>query len=201
MKEALARYKVTYEQLLRALNRCVALAGDGKPFGWRALEPYCHKRDQTLRALYAYAAPRGHLFFIIDEAQEINELELCWLKAIINWLVRRDCRVTVVMFGQQELLILRDTLITNARSDLDVRYTSELYEFENIRDAKDLSVTFAACDESSEFPVGSGCSYSHFFWPLAFAHGFRLAPQAEMAWAAFVKASPNTRCKNGICMR
>jgi len=159
------------------------------------------KRDQTLRALYAYAAPRGHLFFVIDEAQEISELELCWLKTIINWLVRRDCRVTVVMFGQQELLILRKTLMTNARSDLDVRYTSELYEFENIRNAEDLSVAFAACDENSEFPAGSGCSYTHFLWPLAFAGGFRLASQAKTAWAAFVKASVNTHCKQGICMR
>lgn len=159
------------------------------------------KRDQALRALYAYAAPRGHLFFIVDEAQDINELELCWLKAIINWLVRRDCRVTVVMFGQQELLALRRTLMTKARSDLDVRYTSELYEFENIRNADDLSITFAACDENSEFPASSGCSYSRFLWPQAFAHGFRLAAQAKTAWKAFVKASPNTRCKQGICMR
>src|SRR5438445_1844455 len=44
------------------------------------------KRDQAMRALYAYAAPRGHLFLVIDEAQEMGEQELCWLKAINNWL-------------------------------------------------------------------------------------------------------------------
>jgi hypothetical protein len=159
------------------------------------------KRDQTMRALYAYAAPRGHLFFLIDEAQEIHEQELCWLKTLINWLVNRDCRVTVVMFGQQELLAMREALVTKARSDLDARYTSELYEFENVMNAVDLKIALASCDTGSEYPVESGWSYTQFLWPQAFAHGFRLAEQAETAWTAFLKASPTTRCAQGISMR
>jgi hypothetical protein len=158
-------------------------------------------RIQALRVLYACAAPRAHLFFSIDEAQEIHESELCWLKSIINWLVRRDCLVTVLAFGQQELLTMREALMPSARSDLDGRYTNELYEFEIIRNATDLSATFAACDTKSEFPPDIGYSYTHFWWPRAFEHGFRLMPQGAAAWTAFINASPNTHCANGISMR
>jgi len=159
------------------------------------------KRTQTMRALYAHAAPRGHLFLIIDEAQEMAEGEFCWLKAIINWLVERDCCVTVLLFGQHELLDLRQNLITKGRSDLHARYMAELYEFENIHNEEELQVTFAACDSQSEYPANSGWSYTRFLWPEAFAHGFTLAKQASTAWLAFVKASPNTGCAFGVSMR
>lgn len=156
------------------------------------------KRDQTTRALYAFAAPRGHLFIIVDEAQDLHEEELCWLKNIINWLVGRDCQVTVVLFGQQELLTLRDGLLAKGRSDLYFRYMSEMYEFENVRNADDLAVIFLACDEKSEFPRDSGCSYTRFLWPQAFDHGVRLRAHALTAWKAFASASLNTRCEQGV---
>jgi len=89
MKEALARYKVTYEQLLRALNRCVALAGDGKPYGWRALEPYCHtveySRHSPVCAMEAitrggYAGALGALFNRQPQIQEMLDQYLLTAK-------------------------------------------------------------------------------------------------------------------------
>jgi len=80
MAEALTAYKITYEQLLRALNRCVALADDGKPYGWRALEPYCHtveySRRSPVRAMECitrggYAGALGALFRQQPQVQEL----------------------------------------------------------------------------------------------------------------------------------
>lgn len=159
------------------------------------------KRDQVVRALYALAAPRQHLFIVIDEAQELLEQELCWLKFIINWLIRHSCRVTVVLFGQQELCALRDSLVSSARSDLDIRYTKEMYEFENIFTVKDLEETFAVCDAQSEFPIGTGWSYTQFLWPIAFENGFRLARQAPVVFTAFIELSPQTKGSRGLSMQ
>lgn len=71
MGDALQAYRFSYEQLLRSLNRCVALAEDGRLFGWRALVPYCHTAEYTrhapVRAMEAstqggYAGALGALF-------------------------------------------------------------------------------------------------------------------------------------------
>jgi hypothetical protein len=87
MTRALNAYAVTHEQLLRALNRCVALADDGKPYGWRALLPYCHTIEYTrhcpVRAVEAltrggYAGALGALFVSHPDIQAaLDEYLLC----------------------------------------------------------------------------------------------------------------------------
>jgi len=47
--DLLKGFKLTYEQVIRALNRCVAMADDGHPFGWRGLIPYARTKDYERR--------------------------------------------------------------------------------------------------------------------------------------------------------
>lgn len=151
------------------------------------------KRNQLRRALYALGADGEHLFLIIDEAQDLDQMELKWLKGTINWLVGRKLKVTVVLFGQQELIWLRNDLASSGRSDLNARFTSMLHEFENPTKLIDLLPALEACDEGSEWPEGSGWSYTHFLWPLAFRAGLRLAQQAGPMWRAFKSAGMNSK--------
>jgi len=121
------------------------------------------KRDQVKNALYALSAVGRHLFVLIDEAQELKEQELCWLKEALNWInLKQKFKVAVILFGQQELLDLQRDLIGKGRSDLHIRYTSRLMEFETIRKSADLAPPFNACDVGSEYPVGTGWSYTRF---------------------------------------
>lgn len=118
----------------------------------------------------------------------------------INALSRHGYTVTVVMFGQHELIQRATELQQQGRTDLHARFFQDLYEFEGVMKAVDLEVIFHACDEGSEFPDGKGWSYTQFLWPQAFAHGFRLASQSEYVWDAFMTASPNTHLRRGLSM-
>lgn len=155
------------------------------------------KRDQLLRSLFVMASEGRHLFLIIDEAQNLMAKELGWLKRIVNWLIARQLKVTVVLFGQSELKSLHTTMQT-AHSDLVARFMSEFIEFRNLESAEDLRVTLAACDELSEFPLGSGWSYTEYLWPEAFASGFRLADCADVLFEEFRALAGSENTGEGI---
>lgn len=151
------------------------------------------KRNQLRRALYALGADGEHIFILIDEAQELAEMELCWLKGAINWLIGRKLKVTVVLFGQHELMWLRNGLASDGRSDLNARFTATLRELESPTKIIDVLPALEACDQGSEWPEGSGWSYTHFLWPRAFEGGMRLTNHAKAMWRAFEHAGMNTK--------
>jgi hypothetical protein len=159
------------------------------------------KRNQIRRALYAAGIGAFHIIFIVDEAQELVEKEFRWLKEQGNWLARKGFRVTHILFGQEELLDVRDMLISSGRSDLVERFFSITCEFERIKKASDLLSMLVACDTCSEYPAGSGWTYTQFLWPRAFGSGFRLASQAKIMLDCFVRSSPMTRGRHGISMK
>lgn len=159
------------------------------------------KRKQVKHALYALAAAGSRIVIFVDEAQELHENELRWLKTVINWCAKRLTFVTIVLFGQQELIAMRDDIVAYGRSDLDVRYTQEMYEFEMIRNVTELRAVLIVYDDGSEFPEGSGISYTEFLWPLAFVGGLRLKDQADPLWAAFAALSPNGSLAEGVSMQ
>lgn len=158
------------------------------------------KRTQVKRTLYAMAADSGRLFFIVDEAQELIEAEFCWLKEIINFLVGRNITVTVVLFGQMELKNRCALLKDHGRSDLHARFTQCLFEFMGITKVGELGSFLKECDEHSEYPEGSGLTYTQFLWPLAFDAGFRLEKCKEHLWKAITTIAPIGRARQGIQM-
>ncbi|MBD8898551.1 ATP-binding protein [Rhodanobacter sp. DHG33] len=158
------------------------------------------KRNQIRRALFALGAERRHVICIIDEAQELDVQELIWLKEQANWLTEKGYKVTTVLIGQQELLDLRDQVLSNGRSDLVKRFFLHTFEFELIKKSPDLEPFLAGCDEDSEYPEGSGWSYTQTLWPTAFASGFRLGNEVGRFWFAFSAVSPLARGEQGISM-
>lgn len=157
-------------------------------------------KHQLNNALYAMAAESGRIFFIVDEAQELIEAEYCWLKKIINALVKKRITVTVILFGQIELKKRRLILKSQARSDLVVRFIPSIYPFEGISCVEDLRDFLVQCDGNSEYPEGSGLTYTHFLWPIAFENGFRLVSCAEHLWAALTSIAPLGPGQKGIAM-
>lgn len=158
------------------------------------------KREQLRRALYAHGAASRHIIFLLDEAQELAEPEFRWLKEVGNWLVQRGFKVTTVLFGQEELIELRDYVRLSGRSDLGVRFFQNMYEFEQVQCYQDLVPLLEGCDEGSEYPEGTGWSYTHFLWPEAYAAGFRLKRQASRFWQAFASVSLLTKGEHGVSM-
>lgn len=159
-----------------------------------------HRRMQLQRALLSLSLPARHLFMFFDEAQEFSKDEYGWLKSMTNWLSDNGVRMTIVSFGQVELLEQREKIISEYRSDLHKRFIGNVYELQGITGPQDMVVPLTACDEGSEYPVGSGLSYTRFLFPLAFANGFRLASLASMLWSAFLRASPLRRGESSLAL-
>lgn len=158
------------------------------------------KRDQVNRALIALSGQARHLFILVDEAQEFDNREFGWLKAVINSLSRAGVKVTTVLFGQRELQKQRTSLYSEGRSDLGVRFMKNLYQFHGCRKEEDLLAICQALDEKSEFPIGSELTYSQFLFPQAFAAGFRFSSYAGVIWTAMRNNLPAVKIKNGLPM-
>ncbi|MGO4718983.1 ATP-binding protein [Stenotrophomonas sp. 2MCAF14_2] len=166
----------------------------------RVLRSLAGKRDQLLRALYALSVAGRHLFLVIDEAQNLHVKDLGWLKRIVNWLTTHEVKVTVVLFGQSQLCSMHQRFMAEM-PDLTVRFMADLVEFRSLQDATDLRGVLKSCDEETEYPSGSGWSYTQYLWPLAHANGFRLASCAVDLYDAFRSQSAGAVDHEGISMQ
>lgn len=140
------------------------------------------KRTQVHRALLALSGEARHLFLIFDEAQELSGEEFAWLKSVINRLVRNHVKVTVVLFGQIELKERR-TVLRKARSDLEKRFMSTLNELKGLRGVNELKVPLEAIDDHSQYPFGTGLTYTQLLLPKFYAAGGRLQRHADDLWS------------------
>lgn len=155
-----------------------------------SLATLTRRRNALLREIYAQCGASRRVFILIDEAQELKPKELVWLKRIINRCVRNGLHVNVVLFGQVELLEMRDDLIREGRSDLHARFTSQLIPFHGIASAEELDAVFEACRTRSSFPENSNWSYEALIWPQAAMRHAVLAGQGRAALQAFRQANP-----------
>lgn len=139
------------------------------------------KRTQVHRALLALSGDAKHLFLIFDEAQELTGDEFAWLKSVINRLVRDRVKVTVVLFGQIELKDRRSVL-KETRSDLETRFMSALFELRGLQGEKEFKIPLEAVDDKSEYPKGTGLTYTQLLLPGYYAAGGRLQKHSSDIW-------------------
>lgn len=158
-------------------------------------------REQVQKALLAMSLPARQLFLIFDEAQELSSDEYKWMKTIVNWLANNGIQLGIFSFGQYELLEKRDEIAAKFRSDIHARFVGNVYELKGLMSAADFEVPLEACDDASEYPLGSGLTYTAFLFPAAYANGFRLKSLATLLWNAFMKSSPLRPGESGIAMQ
>lgn len=172
-----------YSELLQGCTR--APVGPGKA---RDL------RNKLVRFLWTLAESRGsdRIVLFVDEAQNWTEPELTALRDISNDLALfADVVLLVNLFGAPSLANTRAALLQAGRTDLVGRFMVRQYEFQGITSVSDFSETARCYDdvEISEYPPGSGVSFSEFFMPVAFRDGWRLEKEAPVVWESFQKAA------------
>lgn len=126
---------------------------------------------------------------IIDEAQLLNDTDFQQLVVFHNELARKKIKMTTISFAQPEILHRRTALMTTKQTQIIARFLSEPLRFESCTCAEELAKLLDAYDEDSDFPEGSGWSYTRFFLPLAFENGLRLKHHARSMWNALELAA------------
>lgn len=126
---------------------------------------------------------------LLDEMQVLNDLDLQQLAFIHNALALSKIRMTTISFAQPEILHRRTALMASNDRHLIARFMSELLPYSGCAGSGDLRLLLRAYDAASEFPEGSGCSFTQFFLPLAFGNGFRLERYTVPLWATLSKAA------------
>jgi len=139
----------------------------------------------------AQASNSDRLLLFIDEAQNWDEFYYTFLRDLSNDLGSHDIRMLVVLFAHPSLLVVRTSLLSRERTDLIGRFMMQPMRFRGVASSSDLAEIARCYDDStiSEFPAGSGISYSRFFRPDAYRDGWRLENEVEQCLAAFSTAA------------
>lgn len=194
LKECLSKYSP------RAyLNWLVAVNREGQQYTNIALqlaklEGYKkHSRDTRLDVLDFLAnklvlrvKERGcnQYVCLIDEFQRLKGTDLYQLADLYNLLDQQNIKMTVVSFAMPEVVLLREEFFCSEQHQIIARFMSELIEFKGCTGVSDLEAIFKGYDLFTEYPEGSGVSFTRAFLPKAFSVGFRLEDYTEIFWDA-----------------
>lgn len=152
------------------------------------------RRSRLFKFLWTLAKGNDsdRILMFVDEAQNWQEDELSVLRDISNDLeLHHNIKLIAVFFGQPELVNVKAALLQSKRIDLVGRFMIEQYRFNGISAVVHLATTMGFYDnaEVSEFPEGSGKSYSEFLLPLAYRGGWRLEDEAPVFWRCIKDAA------------
>lgn len=148
---------------------------------------------------------RRDVIVLFDEAQELSELQLHFLKGFYNSLEMLDDPINVItcFIGQSEFY--QRIVDVQLKIDLNDRFFPNHKVLYGTRTESDLESILKLFDdpEVAEFPEGSNISYTEFFLPLAYAGGWRLSAHAGQIWKELTKvtASKNVEFKMSAIIR
>lgn len=163
------------------------------------------RRNRIISAMFALAQDRHSdcILVFLDEAQNWGVHELTYFRDICNILDHFNLRPITILFGSPDILSQRDTLLQMKREDLVARFMMRPYAYNGIESLEDTIQLLKGYDDPdiSEYPVGSGISYTQFFCPQAYRSGWRLSGEAAVCWAAFMRKCAqhhHNDCKVGM---
>lgn len=146
-----------------------------------------HSRLVKFMASEANRDPRCVFIVFIDEAQRLMLSHYEWIKDIYNDLALQGVTLIPILVGQKELLGQKEAFESAGKDAIVTRFMLYEHAFRGIRE-KDDFVTCLGYYDSSVFPANTNWTYTRFFFPKAYANGFRLAEFGDVLWGAFLEA-------------
>lgn len=131
----------------------------------------------------AYEMSRVILF--IDEANFMCEDDYNYLIDFYNRLERASVQLTVLLVGTEEILSTKSTLIQTNKQQIVGRFMIREYRFRGVNNLNDLQICLASYDYS-EYPTGSGWSFTRYFFPDAYEEGNRLNQIADTLYECYL---------------
>jgi hypothetical protein len=143
-----------------------------------------------LYATRARNAGGNQVILLIDEAQNMREQSYRTLCNLQNELEDLGFQLTVISVGTQELVYQHSAFAQGGDLHLIGRFMMREALFRGIRSEVELAYVLNAYDVGTEWPEGSGISYTRHFFPRAFEIGFRLVELAPTLWSIYVELAP-----------
>lgn len=126
------------------------------------------------------------LLLFVDEAQWLTRKHYRCMMDLHNQLKTSDVRLIVILVGQPELLEIKDGLRSSRQGHLVGRFMTCTHRFDGVMSFSDIDRMLSALDSGSEYPAGSGISYTEHFVPKAFKAGWRMKTQAKTLWDTLI---------------
>jgi len=124
------------------------------------------------------------VIFFIDEAQRFGIVEYEWLRDVHDELDLHGIRMMTFLVGQYELLNQKHAFRESKQIQIVMRFMVNELRFRGILSQEELAICLQGYDEST-FPENSEWCYTRFFFPEAYASGFRILQQTENLWGEF----------------
>lgn len=186
----------SHESIIRNLKRRVNLDIPKNFIIDQAREDLLATIDGRLRLIDG-----RHFTLFIDEMQALTDDDFECLQFLQNELALRNISMTVVGFAQTQIENRLSDLRKRGRPELIVRFLNEVVRLPSCDGEDWVRQTIAAYDDALIYPVGSNCTYTRFFLPMAFDAQFRLANFSSEIFSALDEASTNNNlpCIPTVC--
>ncbi|HDR9000096.1 TPA: ATP-binding protein [Burkholderia vietnamiensis] len=130
------------------------------------------------------------LVLVIDEAQGMSQREWLWLVELHSLLEKQRIRLCVFSIASLQFFDEPLGMALAGGAHVAARFMLASAPFHGVRTVDELAYVMRGYDEGSEWPAGSGCSFTAGLAPRPWAGGFRMADQAEALMLAMQDALP-----------
>lgn len=133
----------------------------------------------------------GHfLVLVIDEAQGMTQREWLWLVELHSLLERERIRLCVFSIASLQFFDEPFSMALAGGAHVAARFILAAAPFHGVRSIEELAYVMRGYDEGSEWPPGSGCSFTAGLAPRPWAGGFRMERQADVLMQALTDLLP-----------
>lgn len=144
-------------------------------------------RQHMLIERWAELASQGggrFLVLVIDEAQGMTQREWVWLVELHSLLEKERIRLCVFSVASLQFFDEPVGMALSGGAHVAARFMLASERFRGVRDAEELSFVMSGYDTGTEWPRGSGVSFTAGVAPEAWAQGFRIGDHS----AGLIKA-------------
>lgn len=151
-------------------------------------------RQHMLIERWAELAAQGggrFLVLVIDEAQGMTQREWMWLVELHSLLEKERLRLCVFSVASLQLFDEPVGMAMSGGAHVAARFMLAAEPFHGVRDAQELAFVMSGYDTGTEWPAGSGLSFTAGLAPRAWADGFRMADHAPGLLQAMTDELPS----------
>lgn len=130
------------------------------------------------------------LVLVIDEAQSMSQREWMWLVELHSLLEKEGLRLCVFSIASLQFFDEPTGMALSGGAHVAARFMLASEPFHGIRTTEELAYVMAGYDGGTEWPRGSGLSFTQGVAPDAWDQGLRMAHHAEGLMQAMVDELP-----------